>query len=748
MLLDRLDTFDFTAETAVKTQRVTRAGQKFILHCAAAVIGLTAYAGLAAWILSTNTTRIYGFAINHDPRTAIEIALQTCPMIAAIVLVLFSGMNVRLARYWSVRAGTSLVPMQVTVSALWASAMVLATSIAIAAVCGFHASMPAPPTLLWVVAEFLFDITLIGIFTSVLYRLTGKLWLTILLFAAYIALVVVAGERWGITSYIGFGSTVPIMLTTYSSAPLYDGAGWLLRGYWTSITFFLLSIPYSFDSVSWTLRRRRLLTVSVPLLVICVFTGSFTLRLQQQSTNTAAQTSATAQLHAALVADPSAARLHLTHFDLRLTYSPAEEIVRVQGALTFTGAGVPLRTVWFARPAMIQGENLQFTGAGPYTLASFGKYIRVSFRDSISPATPVVLNYSGTIRSASVFDLPVQAKVFDNAFFLMDSDILWTARRAACISPSKKGCGPEENYLMSDRAAGAITVVAPDRFRVVTVGEEAGRKRTGSRLESKFSIPAARLATFMIACAPFRETETITNNGVRVHVFRSSLTPADGGSEANLGKTILDFYQKFWPEYSRADLNVVETPAPLGEALSYDGLLAISDKIISSRSPISGSVSSLLEFVMAHEIAHQWWGYRIVPSQAPGKMFLTESMAQFAAYKFLSSRGILSEQDAIRNENRRYQKARSRLPGVEIPLSQSESSDELAYNKGPFALLSLDKLSGGILMTRLGSLIQAHSGASYTNTMPDSFLVSLLNALPESSRPAAHHLIYDTGTGI
>jgi len=747
MLLDRLDTFEFTAQAPVKVDAGAGARRRSGLYGAMAVIGLTAYASLAAWILSTNTTRVYGFAVNHDPRTAIEIALQICPMTAATLLVLFSSENHRLARHWSVKAGANPVRVHVVVSFLWAGAITVATSIAIAAVCGLHASMPAPLTLLWVAAEFFFDVTLIGIFTIVLYRLTGRLWLAIVLFVGYIALVVAAGERWGITSYIGFGSTVPVMLTTYSAAPLYDGAGWLLRGYWSTVTLFLLSILYALDSARRSLRWRRLVTLGAPLLAISVLTGWMTFRLQR-SVNAGDESQITGQRNAALQADASTVRLHLTHYDLRLNYSPGKQTVGVQGTLTFTSAGAPLRTAWLARPALMKDDDVQFTGAGPYSLLPFGKYTRVTFRDRVTPSTPIVVRYTGTIRSANAFDLPVQSKVFDNAFFLTDADVLWTARRAGCIMLSQRGCGPEENYLMSDRATGTITVAAPDAFRVVTVGEDAGRKRTGAGVESTFSISDPRLATFLIACAPFRETEAAARSGARIRVFRSSLTTAYDDSEAKLGKAILDFYQDSWPEYPRVDLNAVETPAPNGEAFSYDGLLTISDKIINSRSPISGDASNLLEFVMAHEIAHQWWGYRVVPSRVPGRTFLTESMAQFAAYKFLSSRGILSEEDAIRHENRRYQSARSRLRGAEIPLSQSQTGDELAYNKGPFALLSLDKLSGGLMMTRLGTLIQAYSGDTRTSTIPDRFLVSLINALPEGSRPAARHLVYQTGPGI
>lgn len=754
MLLDRLDTFDFVAETSAILNPAANTKVRTGSYFAAAVIAIAGYIALAAWILSTNTDRVYGFAISHDPRTAIEIALQICPMLAAIFLVFLSPLSDQLARYLAVCTESSPVIMTAAVSATAAAITVLATASAIIGVCGFHSPLPAMVTLLWVAGELMFDVTLIGVFAAALYSLTRKLWLTILLFIAYVGLVTVVGPRWEITSYVGFGSTVPVMLTTYSTAPLYDGAGWLLRGYWTCVTFLLLSVLYTLGfapqplfSVDWMprLRGRAPLGVTAALLALCILIGSQLFRLQRYA-YTRGRALATAVLNTELQAETSRTRLQLKHFDVRLTYSPGEQIVAVHGNLTLTTGSEAIRTAWFELPALMTSEILQFAGAGPYLVQPLGKYIRVTFRDGIPPGKEIDARYSGMIRPASAFDLPAQAKILDSAFFLTDADVLITARRAACITPGLKDCARDENYLMSDQATGNITVIAPEQFTVATVGEESVRKLADGAFERTFSIPAPRLATFMIACAPFHKSSAVAKNGVRIQVFRSSRVTLDKDTEAPLAKAILDFYQDFWPSYSRANLNVVETPAPIGEALSYDGVLAISDKIINSRSPFSAGPSSLLEFVMAHEIAHQWWGYRVVPTRAPGRMFLTESIAQFAAYKFLSIRGILSEQDAIQNEGRRYQKARRNSRGRESALAESQTGDELVYNKGPFALLSLDRLSGGLLMNGLGSLVNTYSG-SHGNTKPDRFIASLMKVLPEQSRGTAHNLIYEVGHG-
>jgi ABC-2 type transport system permease protein len=264
-------------------------------------------------------------------------------------------------------------------------------------------------------------------------------------------------------------------------------------------------------------------------------------------------------------------------------------------------------------------------------------------------------------------------------------------------------------------------------------------------MEHVLTIDTPRLATFLVACAPFRESVATSASGVRVRVLRSAMAAADGDVEAPLGGKIVSFYETLWPAYPRRDLKIVETPTPLGEALAFDGEVAISDKIIASRNPLAGSASNLLEFVMAHEIAHQWWGFNVVPSNAPGRLFVLESIAQFAAYKFLAGQGILSEQRARQNEERRYRAAHARLGNHEAPLIRSEVADEVAYNKGPFALLSIDQMGGGSIMNRLGELIADNSYESHGAAGAEQLAAALIGNLPQQSREAARSLLYDAG---
>jgi Peptidase family M1 domain len=743
------------------------------LPIASIAIALLCYGGVTSFLLSQSMARVYGFPVFHDVRTRLEIALRVCPMLAAILMVLISRARESVSELLVTRVlatrrdrheRTWRTVIILAVNVMLAIAILAVTACALAIKFGPAPGAPAPVTLLWVAGEFMCDVLLIGIFTTGLYAFTRRLWLTILLFTVYIIGVVFAGRHWAITSYIGFASGVPVMLTTYSVEPLYDAAGWLFRGYWASVTLFILSVLHAFSNRSEPLlisvgrafrsggRLRLPHYVSIATLVLSALICLSLFQLQRQGI-AKYQASSRTNVVSGWRAQGDSERLHLNHYDVHLTFTPRSASVAVRGLLTFDNTMHSVRTAYFQAPSLVDLDDFRIDGAGKYQLHTSGKYIQVQFENALPAGSQAHLSYSGRIQSAGPFDLPVQAKVLRNSFFLTDSDFLFAARSASCLGPAptqpaqasaEQACGDRENYMMSDMATGKIAVASPRELGVAGPGEESVHDMNAAASEHAFDIAKPRLATFMVACAPFVQKVAASEDGeTTIRVYGSASAAAMGGFQAEVAARILAFYRTFWSAYSRPDLQVIETPTPLGEAVSFPGALAISDKIITSRDPVSGLASNLLEFVMAHEIAHQWWGYRLVPERSPGRLFLLESFPQFAAYQYLSSRSILSSQAAAQNEKRRYELARARLGRSEVPLVRLETANELAYNKGPFVLLSLDEFDGHLLMNRLGGLIETYSHDTYGNVEPEQFVTSLIEQLPEEHRQAARSLLYN-----
>ena len=205
----------------------------------------------------------------------------------------------------------------------------------------------------------------------------------------------------------------------------------------------------------------------------------------------------------------------------------------------------------------------------------------------------------------------------------------------------------------------------------------------------------------MVACAAFRKSVAISRSGSRVQVFRSAAGPVDGDPEAALARDIVSFYQGYWPADSAHDLNVIEMPTPLGEAIAFDGAIALSDKIIGSRNP--GSAQPAISCNLS-------WRTRLrINGGAIGSCRRGLPAGCFCSSRCRNSRLISTSAAAGFSARTRRSETRSgvtggstRLGKHDVPLAEAETGDEIAYNKGPFALLSLDSLADRSLMRRLG----------------------------------------------
>ena len=293
-----------------------------------------------------------------------------------------------------------------------------------------------------------------------------------------------------------------------------------------------------------------------------------------------------------------------------------------------------------------------------------------------------------------------------------------------------------ENYTLTDKATGLIRVSAPPGYTTVGPGD-GGTVANG---QSLFRIDPAQLSKFLVAAAHFSTTSVPASEGLpAVGVVRAS---SERTPLAGVGRAVVARYQTEWPPYRHAQLTIVETPAPLGEAVTFDGLVAMSDRMVRSRDPFSGGASNLAEFVLAHEISHQWWGYEVVPTRAPGELFVLESFAQFSAYKYLESRRILTADAARQNEAKWYARARARSSKPEPALASIEQSDlALAYHKGPLTLLSLDKTTGNALMLAFGRVLRRDGCQSCPPLPPRQIVASAIEQLPAPHRGEAQQLL-------
>jgi len=119
-------------------------------------------------------------------------------------------------------------------------------------------------------------------------------------------------------------------------------------------------------------------------------------------------------------------------------------------------------------------------------------------------------------------------------------------------------------------------------------------------------------------------------------------TLPEHGEEARLiatyARDVLAEYEERFGPYPRKRLVIVEAPNRTGTSFAADGIVWLSRLFFSHRDvPLPGFLNRLIEFVLAHEIAHQWFGIG-TEVDLNADSWLSEGFAQYAAVSYFEGR--------------------------------------------------------------------------------------------------------------
>lgn len=177
-----------------------------------------------------------------------------------------------------------------------------------------------------------------------------------------------------------------------------------------------------------------------------------------------------------------------------------------------------------------------------------------------------------------------------------------------------------------------------------------------------------------------------------------------GARVADSAAAVLQVYERRFGLYPYSELDVVEAPLRGGAGgVEWPGLVTISRALYEAPSSLGllGPVQSdgpsqeywdeMLEFVVAHEIAHQYWN-AVVGSDSRNHPFIDEATAQFSAGVYFGDRYGAERGTAVMDRQVRLNYHFHRLVGgadgaVDRPVDRFGNVVEYAgivYGKGPY----------------------------------------------------------------
>jgi hypothetical protein len=243
-------------------------------------------------------------------------------------------------------------------------------------------------------------------------------------------------------------------------------------------------------------------------------------------------------------------------------------------------------------------------------------------------------------------------------------------------------------------------VVMPADAQLVSSGVEvhaAMRDPREERAQREVTLHAGMIRDFsMLMSRAFESISRSSASGVTVRSFYLPAERARGRRVLEVARSALELFERSFGPYPYTELDVAEAPLVGGAGgVEFSSLVTIASMFYRPTST-DGLVSSevqdaMLEFVTAHEVAHQWW-YGLVGSDAREHPWVDESLAQWSAMHWMLNRygAERAQLEADRQVAINYRMMRMiGLPDAAVARPASAFTPPityagLVYGKGPF----------------------------------------------------------------
>ena len=241
----------------------------------------------------------------------------------------------------------------------------------------------------------------------------------------------------------------------------------------------------------------------------------------------------------------------------------------------------------------------------------------------------------------------------------------------------------------SDVALYEVRVTVPSDVILATTGTTVEQTDHGDGTTTYRSVSGPMRDFCVIGSARFK-TAHADVDGVRV---TSYYTGGDEGGQRALADTVeaLRIYQRLIGVYPFRELDVMATPTSAG-GIEYPGLIVVADTLYDQ-------YTDFFEWVIAHEVAHQWW-YAMVGNDQLDEPWLDEALTQYTSMLYYEERyGPDAAQEArqVRFENpyqRLLELEQDMAVGLPVVAYSEPLYGSVVYGKGPLFFHALREQVG------------------------------------------------------
>lgn len=231
-------------------------------------------------------------------------------------------------------------------------------------------------------------------------------------------------------------------------------------------------------------------------------------------------------------------------------------------------------------------------------------------------------------------------------------------------------------------------------------------------------------------------------NGIDIEVYYLKEHPWNVPKMLKSVQKSFAYYTQNFGPYPHKQARIIEFPRIARFAQAFPGTMPYSESIGFIANLEHPDDIDFVFYVVAHEMAHQWWAHQVVGANMQGATLLSETMAQYSALMTMEKEyGRDTMRKFMQYEMDNYLRSRGTELLKERPLLRVEASQGyIHYRKGSVALYYLREMIGEEAVNRALRKVltqYGYQGPPY----PTSY--ALMDALREQTPPELQYLLQD-----
>jgi hypothetical protein len=452
----------------------------------------------------------------------------------------------------------------------------------------------------------------------------------------------------------------------------------------------------------------------------------------------------------------------VTAVRLQVDLTPEARAVEVRGQLTLTNkTGRPLDTLRLSYGSYLEDFRFSLPGARPVLNDQRLHFRSFALQPALAPGDSLVLGYAAQYRARGFENQVSRPLINGNGTFLNNFELAPTigytrnlelenaADRAKFGLPERLRMAPQ-----SDSAAYANTYISTDADRLrfeatvstspdqIAVAPGALRKewQQNGRRYFHYRLAAPVLNFYTITSARY-QVRRERQNGVDLEIYYHPGHPYNLDRMMRSMRASLAYYGQQFGAYPQQQARIIEFPRYQKFAQAFPGTMPYSEGLgfIAQTSPDDHDVDRTYR-VVAHEMAHQWWGHRVTGAAVQGATFMSESVSEYLSVLMLERHyGPKRVQQLRRYALDYYLRGRASEKVRELPLLYNEDQPHIHYAKGSLALYSLRSYLGEQrLHAALGQFMRDYQGRPAPYPTSEDLYGYLLRATPDSLQYFVH----------